>query len=64
MKKISELTKAEKLALRMELIKDSVDIISTDLYLDGKMNDDGKWLVKENLKGLKMIKKNKGYIYG
>ena len=64
MRKISELSRGEKLANRIELIDHAMDVMVTDLYLYGKINDSGKELVKDDLRGLKLLKKGKGYIYG
>lgn len=64
MRKINELSRGEKLANRIELINHAMDVMVTDIYLYGKLNDSGKELVKDDLKGINLIKKNKGYIYG
>ena len=63
MKKMSEVSRAEKMAYRISLIQNSVDTISTDLYFDGKLSSDGKAIVKDNKRLYRMIKKNKGYVY-
>jgi hypothetical protein len=64
LRKINELTKGEKIAMKVELIDHAMDVISTDIYLDGKLNENGKWLVENDLKGIKLLKKGKGYIHG
>lgn len=64
LRKINELTKGEKIAMKVELIDNAMDVISIDIYLDGKLNENGKWLVENDLKGIKLLKKGKGYIHG
>jgi len=64
MREISKLSKGEKLAYRLALIDDSVSMIKEDIDMNGKLDADTKYLIKDNFKGLKLLKKGKGYIFG